>query len=84
MAKGGYELMGGKFLPGYVELEAIASEIDAEGIDTIAITSVFSPVSDEMERKAMEAMAAKLPNANSPYLVKLAVLGYWSVKMLQL
>jgi N-methylhydantoinase A/oxoprolinase/acetone carboxylase beta subunit len=46
------------------ELETIASEIDAEGIDTVAITSVFSPVSDEMERKAMEAMAIKLPNAN--------------------
>tara|TARA_B100000085_G_scaffold282339_1_gene310669 strand:+ start:436 stop:1980 length:1545 start_codon:yes stop_codon:yes gene_type:complete len=65
MAKGGYEFDGREISAlDMSELEAIASEIDAEGIDTIAITSVFSPVSDEMERKAMEAMAAKLPNAN--------------------
>lgn len=65
MSKGGYEFDGREISAlDMSELEAIASEIDAEGIDTIAITSVFSPVSDEMERKAMEAMAAKLPNAN--------------------
>jgi N-methylhydantoinase A/oxoprolinase/acetone carboxylase beta subunit len=65
MAKGGYEFDGREISAlDMSELEAIASEIDAEGIDTIAITSVFPPVSDEMERKAMEAMAAKLPNAN--------------------
>ena len=65
MAKGGYEFDGREISAlDMSELEAIASEIDAKGIDTIAITSVFSPVSDEMERKAMEAMAAKLPSAN--------------------
>lgn len=37
------------------------NEFDEAGIGTVAITSVFSPVSDKMERAAMERLAERLP-----------------------
>lgn len=46
------------------ELIKIADEIKAAGIETIAISSVFSPVNDEMEKKAAEIIAKRVPNAN--------------------
>ncbi|MDT2017559.1 MAG: hydantoinase/oxoprolinase N-terminal domain-containing protein, partial [Planktomarina sp.] len=65
MAKGGYEFDGREISSlDMNELDGIAAEISKAGIDTVAITSVFSPVSDEMERKAMEQMVKTLPNVN--------------------
>jgi N-methylhydantoinase A/oxoprolinase/acetone carboxylase beta subunit len=65
MAKGGYEFDGREISSlDMDELDGIAAEISKAGIDTVAITSVFSPVSDEMERKAMEQMVKTLPNVN--------------------
>ena len=65
MAKGGYEFDGREISPlDMDELDGIAAEIGKLGINTVAITSVFSPVSDEMERKAMEQMAKSLPSVD--------------------
>ena len=65
MAKGGHEFDGREISAlDLNELDDIAAEIGKAGIETIAITSVFSPVSDEMERKAMEQMAKTLPDAD--------------------
>ena len=65
MAKGGYEFDGREISAlDLDELDEIAAEIAKAGIDTVAITSVFSPVNDEMERKAMEQMAKSLPGVD--------------------
>lgn len=65
MAKGGNEFDGRPIseldMP---EIDAIAAEIGKAGIDTVAITSVFSPVSDEMERKVAARLAKRLPDAD--------------------
>ena len=65
MAKGGYEFDGREISSlDMDELDGIAAEIGKAGINTVAITSVFSPVNDEMERKAMEQMAKSLPGVD--------------------
>src|SRR6185312_3327395 len=46
------------------ELLGIAADIKAKGISTIAITSVFSPVSGEFEKQAGEIFAKALPEAH--------------------
>jgi N-methylhydantoinase A/oxoprolinase/acetone carboxylase beta subunit len=46
------------------ELRGIAAEIRAKGIKSVAITSVFSPVSTEFEREAGRIMAEALPEAH--------------------
>ncbi|MEL6961149.1 MAG: hydantoinase/oxoprolinase family protein [Pseudomonadota bacterium] len=65
MAKGGNEF-DGREISGLDldELDGIAAEIGAAGIDTVAITSVFSPVNDHMERAAMARMRERLPDAD--------------------
>ncbi len=45
------------------ELLAVAGEMAHLGIKTVAITSVFSPVDDAMERRAAEIMSTVLPGA---------------------
>ncbi|NAZ35707.1 hydantoinase/oxoprolinase family protein [Rubellimicrobium sp. CFH 75288] len=46
------------------ELRRIAGEIRERGIRSVAITSVFSPVSTEFEREAGRIMAEALPEAH--------------------
>lgn len=46
------------------ELLGIAEDIRAKGIRSVAITSVFSPVSTDFERQAGEIMARALPGAH--------------------
>ncbi len=65
MAKGGNEFDGRSISElDMAELDGIAEEIGAAGIGTVAITSVFSPVSDKMERAAMERLAERLPGVD--------------------
>lgn len=65
LAKGGNEFDGRVISDlDLTELDRIASEIADAGIDTVAITSVFSPVSDEMERSAAEHLAGRLPDVD--------------------
>lgn len=46
------------------ELRGIAAEIRSKGIRSVAITSVFSPVSTEFEREAGQILAEALPEAH--------------------
>ena len=67
----GYLAHGGNEFDGRVispldknELLGIAADIKAKGINTIAITSVFSPVSSDFEKQAGEIFAEALPGAH--------------------
>ena len=67
----GYLAHGGNEFDGRVispldenELLGIAADIKAKGINTVAITSVFSPVSGEFEKRAGEIFAKALPGAH--------------------
>ncbi|MEX0345211.1 MAG: hydantoinase/oxoprolinase N-terminal domain-containing protein [Rhizobiaceae bacterium] len=65
MAKGGNEFDGREISSiDEDELRGIADEIGKMGIDTIAISSIFSPVNGEMEQKARAVLAERLPDAN--------------------
>ena len=65
LAHGGNEFDGRVISPlDEEELLGIAADIKAKGIDTIAITSVFSPVSSDFEKQAGEIFAKALPGAH--------------------
>lgn len=65
MAKGGNEFDGRTISEiDTSELDEIAGAIGAAGIRTVAITSVFSPVSDAMERAAAKRLAGRLPGVD--------------------
>ncbi|MDG1520646.1 MAG: hydantoinase/oxoprolinase family protein [Yoonia sp.] len=65
LAKGGHEFDGREINAlDMTELDGIAAEIGAAGINTIAISSIFSPVNDAMERQAMAQFKKRLPDAN--------------------
>ncbi len=46
------------------ELVGIAAQIREKGISSVAVTSVFSPVSSEFERRAGEILQRELPEAH--------------------
>ena len=65
MAKGGNEFDGREISSlDEAELNQIADEIGKKNIQTIAISSVFSPVNDEMEKQARDIIAKRVPKAN--------------------
>ena len=65
LAHGGNEFDGRVISPlDEDELLGIAAEIKARGINSIAITSVFSPVSSDFEKQAGEIFAKALPGAH--------------------
>ena len=65
LAHGGNEFDGRVISPlSEPELLGIAKEIKAKGINSVAITSVFSPVSNEFEKQAGEIFARALPGAH--------------------
>jgi N-methylhydantoinase A/oxoprolinase/acetone carboxylase beta subunit len=65
LAHGGNEFDGRVISPlDEEELLGIAADIKAKGIDTIAITSVFSPVSSDFEKQAGEILGKALPGAH--------------------
>lgn len=65
LAHGGNEFDGRVISPlDEHELLGIAADIKAKGINSIAITSVFSPVSSEFEKQAGEIFAKALPGAH--------------------
>ena len=65
MAKGGNEFDGREISSvDEDELLGIAEAIGKENIDSVAICSVFSPVNDDMEKKALSILRTKLPNAD--------------------
>ncbi|MDA8253216.1 MAG: hydantoinase/oxoprolinase family protein [Rhodospirillales bacterium] len=65
LAHGGNEFDGRIISPlDEAELAGIAADIRARGIDTIAITSVFSPVTAECEQRAAKIFAREVPGAH--------------------
>ncbi|CAG1015683.1 MAG: hydantoinase/oxoprolinase family protein [Rhizobiaceae bacterium] len=65
LAHGGNEFDGRIISPlDEAELLGIADDIRQKGINTVAISSVFSPVSNECEKKAGEIFAKALPGAH--------------------
>lgn len=65
LAHGGHEVDGREISPlDEAELIGIAEDIRAKGITTLAISSVFSPVSDQFERRAAEIIAKALPGVD--------------------
>lgn len=65
LAHGGNEFDGRVISPlDEQELLGIAADIKAKGINTIAITSVFSPVSGDFEKQAGEIFAKALPGVH--------------------
>ncbi len=65
LAHGGHEFDGREISPlDEKELVGIAAEIKAKGISTIAISSVFSPVNGDFEKRAGEIFAREMPGAH--------------------
>jgi N-methylhydantoinase A/oxoprolinase/acetone carboxylase beta subunit len=65
LAHGGNEFDGRIISPlDEGELRGIAADIAAKGIASVAVSSVFSPVSNEMERRAGAILAEALPGAH--------------------
>lgn len=65
LAHGGNEFDGRIISPlDEAELLGIADDIRQKGINTVAISSVFSPVSNECEKKAGEIFERALPGAH--------------------
>jgi N-methylhydantoinase A/oxoprolinase/acetone carboxylase beta subunit len=64
LCHGGHEFDGRRISPvDHEELRRVAREFAEEGIRTVAISSVFSPVNAEAEEEAAAAIAAELPGA---------------------
>lgn len=65
LAHGGNEFDGRVISPlDEDELKSIAADIKAKGIRSVAITSVFSPVSSDFEKKAGEILSSEIPGAH--------------------
>lgn len=65
LAHGGNEFDGRVISPlDEAELLGIAEDIKSKGINTIAITSVFSPVTNDFEKQAGEILAKALPGVH--------------------
>jgi N-methylhydantoinase A/oxoprolinase/acetone carboxylase beta subunit len=65
LAHGGYEFDGREIAPlDEAELRGIARRIGALGVRAVAVTSVFSPVNDAMERQAAELIRAVVPDVD--------------------
>ncbi len=65
LAHGGNEFDGRVISPiDEAELLGIAEDIKSKGINTIAITSVFSPVTNDFEKQAGEIFAKALPGVH--------------------
>ncbi|MEV4063008.1 hydantoinase/oxoprolinase family protein [Nonomuraea dietziae] len=63
MCDGGHEFDGRPISPLKPDqLKRIAAELSAHEIDTVAISSVFSPVNAELEEQAADILLAELPH----------------------
>ncbi len=62
LCSGGNEFDGRLIAPlDPAELDEVASDIEAKGIRSLAISSVFSPVNSDLEREAAEFFTARIP-----------------------
>jgi N-methylhydantoinase A/oxoprolinase/acetone carboxylase beta subunit len=64
LCQGGHEFDGRPISPlDHGELRRAAADFAADGIRTVAVTSVFSPVNGEVEQEAAAVIAEELPGA---------------------
>lgn len=62
LVHGGYEFDGRPIAAlNEDEIKGVASQIREQGIDCVAISSVFSPVNPDQEKRAAEIIAAEIP-----------------------
>ena len=62
MVNGGYEFDGSEISPlDEQQVRAAADDMASKGIDSVAISSVFSPVNPDMERRAAEIVRSAMP-----------------------
>jgi len=62
LCHGGHEFDGREISPlDHDELKAVATEAAANGVRSVAITSVFSPVNGDFEREAAEVIQSEVP-----------------------
>lgn len=65
MVHGGYEFDGSEIAPlNETEIRAAAADIKRKGIAHVAISCVFAPINDRMERRAAELVRGVIPGAN--------------------
>ncbi|MEK6439372.1 hydantoinase/oxoprolinase family protein [Pseudonocardia sp. T1-2H] len=63
LCHGGHEFDGREIAPlDADELKRVADEIAAKGLRAVAISSVFSPINDEIERRAEEIIRETVPD----------------------
>src|SRR4030065_2889561 len=65
LVKGGYEYAGREIASfDSMEVRQVAKQILDRGINSVAISCVFSPINDKQEKQAAEIVRAALPNAH--------------------
>ncbi|WP_113699383.1 hydantoinase/oxoprolinase N-terminal domain-containing protein [Nonomuraea lactucae] len=63
LCQGGHEFDGRPISPlDRDELRRVAAELHARGVDTVAVSSVFSPVNTELEEQAASVLLDELPH----------------------
>lgn len=63
LCQGGHEYDGAEIAPlDRSHLARIADQLAADGVDSVAITSVFSPINSDLEREAAMIIAQRLPD----------------------
>ncbi len=64
LCHGGHEFDGRQISPlDADEIRRVAADVASKGIRSIALSSVFSPVNDELERQACAILSTELPDA---------------------
>jgi N-methylhydantoinase A/oxoprolinase/acetone carboxylase beta subunit len=63
LCHGGHEFDGRQISPlDPDEIRRVAADVASQGIRSVALSSVFSPVNDELERQACEILSTELPD----------------------
>ncbi|MGZ3148065.1 hydantoinase/oxoprolinase N-terminal domain-containing protein [Lentzea chajnantorensis] len=76
LCHGGYEYDGRLISPlDHDELRAVAADIAAKGVRSVAISSVFSLVDGDLERQAAEVLTAEVPDLVVSFSHELGRLG---------
>jgi N-methylhydantoinase A/oxoprolinase/acetone carboxylase beta subunit len=76
LVHGGHEFDGREISPlNEAEIRGVAEEIARRGVQAVAVSSVFSPVNDVMERRAAEIIAGVIPDAAITCSVEIGRIG---------
>ncbi|HEX5166461.1 MAG TPA: hydantoinase/oxoprolinase family protein [Thermomicrobiales bacterium] len=76
LVHGGHEFDGREISPlDEDEIRGVAAQIAGRGVKAVAVSSVFSPVNDVMERRAAEIIADVIPDATITCSVEIGRIG---------